>query len=44
MQKSMATLVLLFYCVFFTEMANKMGKFVDILEQSLSQTCLYATF
>ena len=36
--KSMSSLVLLLYCVclFFTEMGNKMRKFVDILEQSLS--------
>ena len=30
-------------CVF-TEIAYKMWKFVDILEQSLSQNRLYATF
>ena len=32
------------YCVFFTEIANKKQKFVDILEQSLSHTRLCAIF
>ena len=33
-----------FYCVFFTEIANKKQKVVDILEQSLSQTRLCSIF
>ena len=43
-KKSVSSLVILFYCVFFTEIANKKQKFVDILEQSLSQTRLCAIF
>ena len=42
--KSMAALVFRFYCVLFTEKTNKKRKFVDILEQSLSQTRLCAIF
>ena len=44
MPKIMPSLVFLFYCVLFTEIADTMRKFVDILEQSLSQTRLCAIF
>ena len=42
MPKSMVACFPALLCLFFTEIANKKRKFVDILEQSLPQTGLCA--